>query len=425
LAYNYKNFITFYDSVVGKINELNNHSFNNLSVISCPYLTIKPSYLVPVVQTVKEKILVGKISELQALQYDLFNKQIKNQIRDYAQQHKIAADKVELIRSELPDLESGLTFDVDCHFNTIPLIKRLGSRFSVQCTYDIFYSGEKLLLDKNPYGNAYRIKETQMLPQTKPVFTTNFKQIKLVDKHRNQIALNRFNKMLRLYTTQDELSQRKKDVEVAQQQLSKIQQSIENESFNYTIQHSEYKEAMKSLRQKYAHLKQKLIDETRALKQKNFNILNKVRDDCKVAANTAVQNKKQYIQNAINNIQVDSAVNRNDLMSFNSCKSLLARARKNDIVLCEIIPKTEPNRYEVRYTDSKHRSHIEYLRTNEYENIGAQGHTQCLNTLQSLCYRFKNNIMEQKQRAQAAIQNQVHEEKESRQYYDSESEEED
>jgi hypothetical protein len=355
----------------------------------------------------------------------LFNKQIKNQIRDYAQQHKIAVDKIELIRSELPDLQSGLTFDVDCHFNTIPLIKRLGSRFSVQCTYDIFYSGEKLVLDNNPYGNAYRIKETQMLPQTKPIFTSNFKQIKLVDKHRKQIVLDRFNKMLRLYTTQDELNQRKKDVEVAQQQLSKIQQKIQDESFNYVVQHDEYKNAMKGLRQKYTQLKQKLIDETRVLKQKNFKILNKVRDDCKVAAKTAVQNKKQYIQNSINNIKVDSAVNRNDLMSFNTCKSLLARARKNDITLCEIIPKSEPYRFEVRYTDNKHRSHLECLRTQEYENIGGQGHSQCLNVLQSLCYRFKNNVMRQKQQAQTAIQNQVQDNRESRQYYDSESEEED
>jgi hypothetical protein len=425
LAFNYKNFITYYDIIVGKINELNKNSFTNLSVISCPSLTINKSYLIPVIQTERRKILVGKISELKSLQYDIFNKQIKNQMRDYAQQHKIAVKDIELVHSELPDLASGMTFDVDCHFTKIPLIKRLGSRFSVKCDYDIFYSGEKLILDKDPWGNAYRIEEKQVLPQTKPIFTTNFKQIRSDFKKRNQINLNRFNKMLRLYTTQDELTQNKHDIEVAQQQLSKLQQNIENEAFNYTIQHEKYKEGMRGLRQKYTQLKQKLIDETRCLKQKNFSILNKVQKDCKVAAKTAIENKKMHIANSINQIKIDKAVSRYDLMNYETCKSLLARAHNNSITLCEITPKSDPYQLEIRYTDLKGRSHTEILRYKQYNNVGAQGHKECLNLLQGLCYEAKNSVLQQKQQAKTAIENNERESNHSRPCYDSESDEED
>jgi hypothetical protein len=346
-------------------------------------------------------------------------------MRDYAQQHKIAVKDIELIHGELPDLASGMTFDVDCHFTKIPLIKRLGSRFSVKCDYDIFYSGDKLILDNEPWGNAYRIEEKQVLPQTKPIITTNFKQIKCDFNKRNQISLNRFNKMLRLYTTQDELTQNKHDVEVAQQQLSKIQRDIENEAFNYTIQHEKYKESMRGLRQKYTQLKQKLIDETRCLKQKNFTILNKVQKDCKVAAKTAIENKKMHIVNSINQIKIDKAVNKNDLMNYESCKSLLARAHKDAITLCEIIPKSDPYRLEIRYTDSKGRSHTEILRYKQYNNIGAQGHKECLKLLQGLCYEAKDSVLQQKQQARTAIQNNDDETNHSRPSYDSESEEED
>jgi hypothetical protein len=330
-----------------------------------------------------------------------------------------------LVHSELPDLASGMTFDVDCHFTKIPLLKRLGSRFSVKCDYDIFYSGEKLILDNDPWGNAYRIEERQVLPQTKPIITTNFKQIKCDFNRRNQICLNRFNKVLRLYTTQDELSKNKHDIEVAQQQLSKMQHDIENEAFNYTIQHQKYKESMHALRQKYTQLKQKLIDETRSLKQKNFQILNKVRSDCKVAAKTAIENKKMHIANSINQIKVDKAVSKYDLMNYETCKSLLARARKNSITLCEITPKSDPYQLEIRYTDLKGRSHTEILRYKQYNNVGAQGHKNCLNVLQSLCYQAKNSVLLQKQQAQTAIQKEDANSNHSRPSYDSESEEED
>jgi hypothetical protein len=331
-----------------------------------------------------------------------------------------------LVHSELPDLASGMTFDVDCHFTKIPLIKRLGSRFSVKCDYDIFYSGEKLILDDQPWGNAYRIEERQVLPQTKPIITSNFKQVKCDFHKRNQINLNRFNKMLRLYTTQDELTKNKHDVEVAQQQLSKLQHDIENEAFNYTIAHEKYKDSMRGLRQKYTQLKQKLIDETRSLKQKNFLILNKVQKDCKVAAKTAIENKKMHIVNSINQIKVDKAVSKNDLMNYESCKSLLARAHKNSITLCEIIPKSDPYRLEIRYTDLKGRSYTEILRYREYKNIGAQGHKECLNILQGLCYEAKNSVLQQKQQAKTAIEfNNDDKSNHSRPTYDSESEDED
>jgi hypothetical protein len=424
LAFNYKNFITFYDITVGKINELNNNSFNNLSVISCPSISINKSYLIPVIQTEKKKILVGKISELKSLQYDIFNKQIKNQMRDYAQQNNIAVKNIELIHSELPDLNSGLTFDVDCQFTKIPLYKRLGSRFSVRCNYDIFYSGEKLILDNSPWGNAYRLEERQVLPQTKPIFTTRFKQIKHDFKKRNQICLNRFNKMLRLYTTQDELSQNKHDIEVAQQQLSKMRQDIENEAFNYTIQHEKYKESMHALRQKYTQLKQKLIDETRNLKQKNFSILNKVRSDCKVAAKTAIENKKIHIANSINQIKVDKAVSRDDLLNYETCKSLLARAHKNLISLLEITPRCDPYGLEIKYRLPNNKVDQDLLRYKQHKNVGAQGHQQCLNLIQRLCDEAKDSVLLQKQQAQTAINNEV-KTNHSRPLYDSESEDED
>lgn len=203
LAYNYKNFITFYDMTVESIHKLTENNFNNLKVTSCPSVAIKPSYLVSVPTIVKHKTLVGRISEIQYIMNETFTKMIKCQMKDYAQQNNIALDKIELIRSELPNIKSGITFDVDCRFKKYSMFEKLklGSRFCAKCEYDIFYhTDQNIVCDDYAFGNVYRIIEKEELPP-KPVFEMHEKYYKIKTQKRDKIQLDRFNKMLRLYTT--------------------------------------------------------------------------------------------------------------------------------------------------------------------------------------------------------------------------------
>lgn len=294
LAFNYKNFISFYDKTVESINNLNKSNFYNVSVTSCPSLTIEPSQQNNRKQPtmIKHKELIGKISEIDKMMMETYNGLINSQMRDYAQSHNIALDKIEKVKKQIPYVKEGIAFDVNCRFTKYNIFQKLGSRFSAKCEIYIHYhENQNLYYDKE---NVYRIVEKLELPP-EPVFEIRENTIKSKFAKRNNIQLSRFNKMLRLYTTQDELEQKKQEIEVVQQQLDKMREDIEEQCFDYIINKEQYDEKMKALKNKYKDIKTNLIQETRKLKQKNFNKLNEVRNDCIVAAKVAKNEKTRKI----------------------------------------------------------------------------------------------------------------------------------
>lgn len=432
LAFNYKNFITFYDITVGKIKDMTKNSYNHLSVTSCPELHIKPSHLIRVVEHIKEKVLVGRTSELQYIQNEIFNKMIKNQIRDYAQQNKIPINKIELIRSELPNIRNGINIDVQCNFTKYSLLQKLGSKFSAKCEYDIFYQPDDLAIDDNAFGNTYRIVEKE-LPFTEPVFEMRQREIRLKSDKRQQIQLDRFNKMLKLYTTQDELEQRKQDIKVAQQQLAKMRTQIEDQTFRYVFAKEEYDEKMKNLRQKYKDIKSNLIQETQQLKSKNFKILNNVRHDCIVAANKAVKQKKQKIIEGIKKIEGKCAVSNELAYTLGQITDILYRASKKKIKLVWLI-QTRDNMLDVvdifyidEHNNNKH-FYIYLHKADEnikkfFAHIEIRDPNFVYRKLKDAQTLYNNKISAIKQNVNKEVDERF--DSKNRQSYDSESEEED
>lgn len=435
LAFNYKNFITFYDITVGKIKDMTKKSYNQLSVTSCPELHIKPSHLIRVVEHIKEKVLVGRTSELQYIQTEMFNKMIKNQIRDYAQQHNIPINKIELIRSEIPNIKYGMNIDVQCKFTKYSLIQRLGSKFSAKCEYNIFYQPDDLAIDDNAFGNTYRMVEKEVLPFTEPVFEIRHKEIRLKQDKRDKIQLDRFNKMLRLYTTQDELQQKKEDIKVAQQQLAKMRTQIEDQTFRYVFAKEEYDEKMKNLRAKYKEIKSNLIQETKELKSKNFQILNKVRHDCKVAANQVVREKREKIKEGIKKIEKRCAIKESLAHAQRTITDLLYRASKKKIKFFWLIETTD-NKLDVvdiyyrdnERNDNKH-AYIYPRKADEdevkkfFKNINLRDPDMVYRKLKDAQHMYEQIIS----RIQQNVDNKVEErfDRMGRQSYDSESEDED
>jgi hypothetical protein len=361
---------------------------------------------------------------------------IEDQIRDYAQRNKIAADKIELVRSTVPDLKKGLTFNVECRFTKYSLIQKLGSRFSAKCEYDINYLHDNLIVDDNPWGNTYRVVEKQMLPLAKPVFETRFKEVKIKSEKRNAFMLSRFNKMLRLYTTHDELEEKKNAIKVAQQQLDSMQSAIENQTFDYVIAKQQYDEKMHALREKFKTIKNNLIQETRQLKQKNFNKLAKVNRDCKVAAKTAIESKKRFIQEGLSRIEAQASVDYYLQLSATKIKDLLYKARNNQIIFKQIYKACEPDRLIITYDkimqDGSRRNFEESILLKgddikKYQHFGLNEHSK----INSFFNEYYNEIMSRINYAKKYAANNCRkqleqsEERNNRQCYDSESEDDD
>lgn len=354
LAYNYKNFITFYDKTVESINKLTKNNFNNLSVTSCPSVAIKPSYLVSVPTIVKHKTLVGRISEIQYVMNETFTKMIKCQMRDYAQQNNIALDKIELIRSEVPDIKSGITFDVDCRFKKYSMFERLklGSRFCAKCEYDIFYhENQNIVCDDYAFGNVYRIEEKEELPP-KPVFEMREKVYKMKNDKRDRIQLDRFNKMLRLYTTHDELEEKKESIRVAQLQLDKMRSDIENQCFDYVIAKEEYTNKMRALKEKFKQVKTNLINETRRYKEKNFKEMSNVKRQCIVEAKKAIKEKRNKIIENCAKVEANMSIDIKFNMAISAIKSILFHMRKEQWTDLHFLSASEPDRYVLHYRDT-------------------------------------------------------------------------
>jgi hypothetical protein len=312
----------------------------------------------------------------------------------------------------------------------------LGSRFSAKCEYDINYLHDNLIVDDNAWGNTYRIVEKQMLPLAKPVFETRFKEVKIKSDKRNAFMLSRFNKMLRLYTTHDELEEKKNAIKVAQQQLDSMQSAIENQTFDYVIAKQQYDEKMHALKEKFKTIKHNLIQETRELKQKNFNKLAKVNRDCKVAAKTAIESKKRFIQEGISRIEAQVSVDHYLQMSANKIKDLLYKARNNQIILKQIYKACNPDRLSISYDkimhDGSHKNFEESILLKgddiqHYQGFGLNEHSEIKSFLDKYYSEIMSKINYAKKCAANNCKKQLEEseERKSRQCYDSESDNED
>jgi hypothetical protein len=158
---------------------------------------------------------------------------------------------------------------------------------------------------KGPYGRddgplyAYNHYKKEIKYDLDPVFIIN-EGHNLQYKYNHQLPqkLERFNKMLRLYNSKDDLEIKKTELEIANRQLIEINKKIENKTFDYLHIDDKFKFKLDKLRNKYEEIHQQLIEQTRHAKDKNIKQLNKVKFNCIQQAKQAVNKKRQYIEKA-------------------------------------------------------------------------------------------------------------------------------
>jgi hypothetical protein len=321
---NYMSFAKQYDKLCSSIENLSKVSFSHIEVNSCQQLNIKPSILVRPVEYIKKEELIGERSKINNEKNQKLNTALHKMIADYAHINKVDVKKIQCISHEKYDCIKGLIFGVIPKFEKNNFLQYMGSGIYAKFSYSIYYEDKNVIMkkevikpkkidtttklgmlcdsiDEKPIIHEwiYRQYQEEVKYNQDPVFLINQgHHMNYNFNHGTKIKMERFNKMLRLYTSKDELEVKYREMEAASKQLANMRKQIENESFNCAIIDEEYKLKIDGLKQKYKDIHQNLINETRAAKKENFKQLNNVKKNCIKQAKQVVLKKKQYIEKA-------------------------------------------------------------------------------------------------------------------------------
>jgi hypothetical protein len=294
LALNYRRFIQFHDELVKKINKLDDFSFKNIKLIPSSPLTIPSTKIVRPVEYIEVHKVeeVGDFHDLVTTQKNLLEKLVLAEREKYARDNNMWPSTIKIIGDyHQPYVCMGLIESITPTFS--------GSWPNRQMTFKINRVEGITVSTKN--NKAYfettdkRIKEPEVV---RPVFEIHHNAYAYSFKHNTSFKLDRFNKMLRLYTSKDELNKKSEAIKVAQKQLQEIQFSISNQAVKYYECQDKYKEKMAKIRNYYQTVKQNLIDETRRYKQKQFDKLAETKVNCIKQAKQVIKKKKEYIAKA-------------------------------------------------------------------------------------------------------------------------------
>jgi hypothetical protein len=274
---------------------------------------------------------------------------------------------------------------------------------------------------------AYNRYKKEIKYDINPVFTiTQGHNLQYKYNHHISQKLDRFNKMLRLYNSKDDLEIKKTELQIACRQLNELNTKIEQKAFDFLKIDDKFNLKLDKLKNKYKEIHQKLVKETRKAKDKNIKQLNKVKYNCIQQAKQAVEKKKEYIQKAENVLARSS-----DAGLFNKLKQIQYQLKGN-IVIRQTYYKNGINYILYEYVNSN--TGIETLEfpgldnhiirnwkctpsTEHYENLKyVQEFIQnYMNDIKNkrVSYKVKNSVVSNKQQP---IENES-----SEHYYDSES----
>jgi hypothetical protein len=228
----------------------------------------------------------------------------------------------------------------------------MGSGIYATMSYKLDYDKANIVIkqSKGPYGElngpmyAYNVYKKPVKYDQDPVFIINQGHNLQYQYNRHlAIKLERFNKMLRLYNSKDDLEIKKTELQIACKQLNEINSKIESKTFDYLNIDDKFKLKLDKLRNNYKEVHQKLKQETREAKQRNIKQLNKVKKNCIEQAKQAVEKKKQYIDKA------DRVLTRSsDAALYNKLKQI-SYELDQEIVVKETYNKNHTNYIKYEY----------------------------------------------------------------------------
>jgi hypothetical protein len=231
ICYNYMNFARQYDKICASIDNLNKVSFKSMQVTSGQQLNIKPTYLVKVVQYEEKEEQIGEVNYLNALFNTKLTAALYKLKADYAHVNKVDVKSIKVISDERFDIHNGLSYEIQPTFKKNNFLQYMGSGIYATMSYKLEYDKANIVVkrSKGPYGKldgpeyAYNIYKKPIKYDQDPVFIINQGHNLQYNYNRHTaIKLERFNKMLRLYNSKDDLEIKKTELQIACKQLMKL-----------------------------------------------------------------------------------------------------------------------------------------------------------------------------------------------------------
>jgi hypothetical protein len=296
-----------YDRLCQSIENLTKVSFHTMEVTPGQQLYLPPSDWIEAVEYEVKEEPIGEVNYLNALFNTKLTAALYKIKADYAHANKVDIKAIKCISDERFDIKNGLSYEIEPQFKKNNFLQYMGSGIYAIMSYKLVYDKANIIVKKSkgPYGRddgplyAYNRYEKEIKRDLDPVFIIN-EGHNLQYKYNHQLPqkLERFNKMLRLYNSKDDLEIKKTELEIANRQLIEINKKIENKTFDYLHIDDKFKFKLDKLRNKYDEIHQQLIKQTRQAKDKNIKQLNKVKFNCIQQAKQAVNKKRQYIEKA-------------------------------------------------------------------------------------------------------------------------------
>jgi hypothetical protein len=296
-----------YDRICQSIENLTKVSFHTMKVTPGQQLYLPPSDWIEAVEYEKKEEPIGEVDYLNALFNTKLTAALYKIKADYAHANKVDIKAIKCISNERFDIKNGLSYEIEPQFKKNNFLQYMGSGIYAIMSYKLVYDKANIIVKKSkgPYGRddgplyAYNCYEKEIKHDLDPVFIIN-EGHNLQYKYNHQLPqkLERFNKMLRLYNSKDDLEIKKTELEIANRQLIEINKKIEDKTFDYLHIDDKFKFKLDKLKNKYEEIHQKLIKQTQQAKDKNIKQLNKVKFNCIQQAKQAVNKKRQYIEKA-------------------------------------------------------------------------------------------------------------------------------
>jgi hypothetical protein len=303
-----------------------------------------------VVEYQEKEEQIGEVNYLNAM----FNVKLTSALyklkADYAHENKVDVKTIKMIGEERFDIRKGISYEIQPIFKKKNFLQYMGSGIYATMDYKLIYDKSNIVV-KREYGQDYvynRYKK-EIKYDINPVFIINQgHNLQYKYNHHISTKMDRFNKMLRLYNSKDDLEIKKTDLQIACRQLNEINKKIEEKAFEFLKIDDKFNLKLDKLKNKYNEIHQKLIKETQKAKDRNIKQLNRVKHNCIEQAKQAVEKKKQYIQKAENVLARSS-----DAGLFNKLKQVEYQLKGN-IVIRETYNKNGVNYilYEYVNTDS-------------------------------------------------------------------------
>lgn len=308
---NYLKFIRMYDETVKAINKIKEHSFNNMSVISSASFSTICNKRIPYNKVTKQ-VLVGKLDEIQNMMNNQLCKMINIENEQYALQNNVPVKSIRVLNfNNFPDPKKGLTFDITPTYKKIfnenkvlgVIIK--GSLKEVQMNYIINQIKDDTILIKN--NSVYRNEVSTVKPLQVIQLSKNcYYKMKYNYKRIEENKLDRFNKVLRLYVNHDELFEKQQELLKVKNELNDIQKKLNDRTYDIALAKMRYDENLANLRSKYKMIKEDLINKTRQYKEKQYQKMDKIQQQCKQKTQLQIKKNKLYVQKAFNDMKAEA-----------------------------------------------------------------------------------------------------------------------